>query len=291
MVNLVETDDGQTGNLEQITKDLNEAVEQSRAQDDKAAPNEQKPDPLADVKLDGEDIPAKLRGKTPREIVSIYTNLESQYGRMANDLGQQRVLTDRLLNLKRDSDLVTNGGTAPAESKLPEIKSTDVLENPTAAIDKVVSARLRAEREQQQQQNAQQAAQFAQQQFLTAHPDYESYVSNAQFVEWVQASPSRKRSAALAANGDWAMGTDLLTEYKQLQAEKANKSTAAQQNNLEQARQASLESGGAAGGSKSSGKIYKRADLIRLRIENPTLYYSDEYQGEIMKAYKEKRVR
>jgi hypothetical protein len=87
------------------------------------------------------------------------------------------------------------------------------------------------------------------------------------------------------------MGTDILTEYKAVLAEKSAKLTDANATNLEKARAASLENGGAGGGGKPQGKIYKRADLIRLRIEKPSLYYSDEFQSEIMKAYNEKRVR
>jgi hypothetical protein len=44
-----------------------------------------------------------------------------------------------------------------------------------------------------------------------------------------------------------------------------------------------------AGTGETSKKVYRRADLIRLRLENPDRY--DALSDEIMKAYSEGRVK
>jgi len=58
-------------------------------------------------------------------------------------------------------------------------------------------------------------------------------------------------------------------------------------------RQAALKAGKtesrASTGSKGSGKTYRRADLIRLKIQDPAKYESME--SEIFKAYSEGRVK
>jgi hypothetical protein len=62
---------------------------------------------------------------------------------------------------------------------------------------------------------------------------------------------------------------------------------------LEAARKVSLETSSGAGGSDGikKGKTYSRADLMRLRIEDPDSYYDDAFQAEILRAYNEGRVK
>lgn len=286
----IETDDGQSGNLDTLTKELQEAVTANAAAD-AAKAKEQAPQADAPqvVKLEGDQVPPKLKGKTLEEVVDIYRNLESQYGRMANDLGQQRVLTDRLLNLKRDSDLTNNG--APAAPEVPKLKAADVLEDPTAAIDKVVEARLKSRDQQAQVEQANLAAQAAAQRFISNHPDYQSFVNDQGFTDWVNGSPTRKRAAALAAGGNWELADDLLVEYKDSRKAAASIVTDDVTNkNLEAARKAGLETSAAASAAKT-GKQYKRADLLRLQMERPDVYYNDDFQREIIRAYAEKRVK
>lgn len=283
MASLVETGSEEVGNLSDIKKSLQEDLSQLVEQNTKK-PNEAANAQDKELQSDDEALPIKLRGKSREEIAEMYRNLESSYGRMANDLGQQRTLTDRLLNLKRETDLANNGGKVEP----PKIKSSDLLDDPGKAISDVIEARLKAEREAEQAQRATLAQEEAARRFHTTHPDFEQYINSQEFKNWIDASPSRRRTAAMAARGDWDSGTDLLQEFKESRTAKGGRDP-----NVEAARKAGLESGNSASANanQQQGKIYRRTDLMKLLAEDPETYYSEDFQKVIMKAYAEKRVR
>lgn len=293
MVSLVDTVDS-VGDTASIEKDLKEAVTQNtaaaKASTSLASPQQVQQEPQ-DRKyvLDGDNIPVKLRGKTPEEVAEIYANLERAYGRMANDYGTQRQLTDRLLGLKRESDLASNS----QRRELPSIKSTELLENPAEVIDRVVSERIQALKTENAQQLSEMEASLAREKFVQKHSDYETVAADPEFTAWIQKSQYRMRAANAAYNGDWAAADELLSDYKERKntAPTPKREESRRDENLEAARAASLESGAPPeGAGAKSGKKYRRADLIRLRLEKPDLYYSDDFQSEIMRAYAEKRV-
>lgn len=242
------------------------------------------------------DIPDKYRGKSLRDVIEMHRNLETQYGRQSNDLGTQRHMTDILLGLKRERDLQQNSDSA--DEKV-EIKGDELLANPTEALERVIAPR---ERKQAERLDAVEQ-QLAATRFAGRHPDYTEYTNDPEFKTWIAASPLRARAAVAAANGAWDVAGDLLDDYKAHKAasrktsvqeeEESENSEQEEQHPLKLARSASLESssqGNSNGGSKGK-KIYKRADIMRIRIKNPELYYSEEFQAEIMPAYSEGRVR
>lgn len=278
---LVDAAEG-SGDLSQLEKDLSSAV-QSRNQQ----PAGKKPAAKQEVSDEDDGLPSKLKGKTPQQIAEMYVNLESAYGRMANDLGTQRKMTDRLLDLKRDTDLNNNGQPAKVE-----IKSSELLENPTEALERFSQAR-------DAQSNARLAdmeRRLAAQAFVNAHPDYQAFENNAEFSAWVASAPSRSRVAAAAANGDWSAASDLLTEYKAIQKKPAGDTDDDEADDEQSARKAakaaSLESASQGNaGAKKKGTVYKRADLMRLRAEKPDVWADEEFQAEIIRAYNEGRVK
>jgi hypothetical protein len=229
------------------------------------------------------DLPENLRGKSRKEIAEYYVNLRSEYGRMANDLGTQRKLTDKLLDLKRETDLGNNG----RPSKKVEINSSELLENPTAAIEKVVTAHTAQDRE----ERAAMAARAEEEKFVAAHPDYATIGSSAEFAAWVQASPIRQRAAFGASQGDYSLAADLLTEFKA--TNKPSKKTAdVDEEARRQAANAGLESTSQSNsGTKKSGKIYKRSDLMLIRATRPDVWDDPDFQNEVLLAYAEKRVK
>lgn len=281
-MNVVDGESQQLGNLEDLTKSLREEAASLAGSSAAPAKEKQQQEPA-------DDLPEKFRGKSAKEVADAYKQLESQMGRMANDLGQQRVLTDRLLNLRRDNDLKANGDGITQPSA-PKLKATDLAEDPTGSIEKVVNATI-AKRDQETEQAAREHARnAAASRLVQDHPDYQEYVNNAEFTNFVNSSPSRKRAAIQAQQGDFDAGNDLLTEFK---GQKKVASQTDETKRLEAAKNASLESGsrGNSEGTSKGGKVYSRADLLRLQMTNPDLYYSDEYQAVIMKAYAEKRVK
>jgi hypothetical protein len=206
---------------------------------------------------------------------------------MANDLGTQRKLTDRLLDLKRDTDLHSNG----APQKV-EIKSSELLENPTAALEKFTQAR----ESENQKRLAELEARLAAQSLIQSHPDYLDIAQSQEFAQWVQASPTRVRAVAAAQAGDWSAAGDLLSEYKSQRKAQVDSEETEEGDDEQQARaaakKATLESNSQGNaGAKKGGKIYRRSDLMRLRAERPDIWENEEFQAEIIRAYAEKRVK
>lgn len=287
MVDNLVDDSTAGGDLSSIEKDLRAAAAQRSASNEKPQKGRKQ---VATEVDEAEDavLPEKLRGKSITEIAQLYLNLESAHGRMANDLGTQRKLTDVVLGLKRENDLSNN-----AAPEKVQIKSDELFENPTAALE-----RFQAPRDAENDQRVARLEQQLQAQaFTMRHPDYQQVAAEPEFVQWIASSPTRLRAAELARTGDWDAGSDLLTEYK---ASKPNKvvddeddvDEVEEEKPLSKARKASLESGSQGNaGARKVGKILKRADLMKLRVEQPDVYYQDELQEEIIAAYAEGRVK
>lgn len=229
--------------------------------------------------------------ESARKQAEAYKSLQSAYGRMANDLGVQRKLTDQLLALdKRSTDL----DGKPADRKPLKVDPKSLVNDPTKTLDEYWAQReadLKKEFEERERKAALQAAEAA---FLAKHSDFDTVTATEKFQKWVHSSPLRRRAAALAGQGNYVVADELLTEYKALegqgpgQVEDPNRGQ-----DTEAARKASLESSAQAGGSGTAkaGQIYRRQDLIRLKMEKPHVYQDPKFQDEILRAYAEGRVK
>jgi hypothetical protein len=120
-----------------------------------------------------------------------------------------------------------------------------------------------------------------------------STINDPDFAEWVKASQIRLRMYAQAdAEGDYDSAAELLSNWNYVKPKTAPKATApaaeVKQQQKAAVKQATVDVGGASPG-VSSSKVYRRADLIRLQLEDPDRYYA--LQDEIMSAYAEGRVK
>jgi hypothetical protein len=219
-----------------------------------------------------------------------YPQLQSVYGRMANDLGTQRKITDQLLSLdKRSAD--------PEPASEPSIKVDPValVDNPTGELDRYFSVKAKELREELAAEERQTVMAQQEADFLSRHPDFQAVITSPEFVEFVEQSPARGRSAALARGGDFIVADELLTEFGDVRTpvtDTPQNGVAATQEELEAARRAGTESSAQAGGTPSGSKqTYRRADLIKLKMESPERYGDPDYQAEIQRAYLEGRVR
>jgi len=89
------------------------------------------------------------------------------------------------------------------------------------------------------------------------------------------------------ANYDFGAADELLSTFKQIRTSKTQQTTeagnAVRKQNL---KAAGVDVGGTG---ESAKKVYRRADLIRLRMQDPDRY--EALQPEIMAAYSEGRVK
>lgn len=230
-----------------------------------------------------EELPEKYRGKTAIEIARMHQEAEKLIGRQANEVHEVRSLADQLLKQQLEA---RTKETAPIEESLEE----DFFVDPKQAVNRQVEkhpAVLEAKQAALELKKMKTAQQLA-----AKHPDFSTIAQDAGFQDWVKSSKVRLALFAKAdAEFDFDSADELLSTYKELkqvkQQTQATQTAAVESKVQEQAmRAASVDVGGAG---ESSRKIYRRADLIKLKLTDPQRY--EALQDEILAAYAENRVK
>ncbi|NBW37839.1 MAG: hypothetical protein EBR30_23040 [Cytophagia bacterium] len=224
-----------------------------------------------------DDIPDKYKGKQLSDIIKMHQEAEKLIGKQAQEVGEVRKLADELIKQN------LAGKSQPIKEEEPEV---DFFENPQAAVRKTVDNHpdVLAARQASQEFKKMQI----QQKLAQEHPDFGQIVQDADFVNWVKSSPVRIGLYAKAdGEFDYDSANELLSTYKQLKGVKAKQTNEAG----ETQRKSNLKAASVdVGGTGESGKrVYRRADLIRLKMQDPARY--DALSDEIMAAYAEGRVK
>ena len=223
------------------------------------------------------ELPDKFKGKSVTEIVSSYENLEKELGRKGQEIGELRQLTDKILQ----QQVTTQTETAEEEE-------VDFFDDPNTAVSKAIENHPKF-REFEEQQKVQ-SAQATTRQLEAAHPDYLEVVSDPKFQEWVKESPIRTQLYVHAHNYDLNSAMELMGNWKE-RSLITNTAKAEEQKAMK--RSEALRTGKAVSGGSSEStagkKIYRRADLIRLKTTNPQRY--EDLQDEILSAYADGRVK
>ena len=221
-------------------------------------------------------VPEKYKGKTTDDIIKMHQEAEKLIGKQAQEVGEVRKLADELLK----QSLASKPQHIEQE---PEI---DFFEDPRKAIQKELSAHpdVIAAREATQQFKKMQI----QQKLGENHPDFTQIVQDPEFVNWVKGSNVRMSLYAKAdAEYDYDSAHELLSTFKQIKSVKAQQTKQAGETARTSAlKAASVDVGGTG---ESSKKVYRRSDLIRLRMTDPSRY--EALSDEIMRAYQEGRVK
>jgi hypothetical protein len=223
------------------------------------------------------DIPNFYRDKSLEDVIKMHQEANKLIDRQGKEVGEIRKLADELIK----QNLSSNKQSIKEEA--PEV---DFFENPKEAIRQtvdnhpdVVAGRQAAHDFKRMQ---------IQQKLVQEHPDYGQVASDPDFANWVKSSPVRINLFAKAdGEFDYDSANELLTTYKQLRGMKAKQTSDAG----EATRKTNLKAAGVdIGGSGESGKrVYRRADLIRLKMTDPNRY--EALSDEIMQAYSEGRVK
>jgi hypothetical protein len=140
-----------------------------------------------------------------------------------------------------------------------------------------------------QQFQAQQAQAGAKAQLEQTHPDFTDVVQDKAFQEWVQDSPIRMQMFQAADSYNFDAANELLSNWKdRSMISKTQEVKQAAETNRKDALKAASTESRSSSGSNAGGKTYRRADLIRLKMEDPSRYESLE--DDIFAAYADGRV-
>jgi len=222
------------------------------------------------------ELPEKYRDKSLDEIVKMHQEAEKLIGKQAQEVGEVRKLADELIKQNL-------GSRQQTRQEEPEV---DFFENPQKAVQRTVDNHpdiLAARQVTQEMRRAQ-----IQQRLAQEHPDFGDIAKDQDFANWVKSSPIRIKIFEQADSGyDFDSANELLSTYKQLRSVKQKQTS----DDGEVTRKQNLKAVGVdvGGSGESSKKVYRRADLIRLKMQDPNRY--DALSDEIMAAYQEGRVR
>jgi len=230
------------------------------------------------------DIPEKYKGKSLDQIVKMHQEAEKLIGRQAQEVGESRKLLDEYIKQQLNT---TKNDVQPVQQQ-----EIDWFEDPAKAVNQAVENNpiLKQLKEQQAEQQKQVALQIIEK----SHPDFMSVAQSEDFAQWVQGSKIRMQLFAQANNYDVDSAMELLGNYKSLkgyQEQKSNKAYETLKKVEVEARSKTLKAAGVqqGGSGEMSKPIYRRTDLIRLRMQDPERY--NNMQDDIMQAYNEGRVK
>tara|TARA_R100001198_G_C5239805_1_gene217210 strand:+ start:2457 stop:3320 length:864 start_codon:yes stop_codon:yes gene_type:complete len=229
-------------------------------------------------------IPSKFANKSTEEIIDSYTNLEKELGRKAQEVGELRKLSDSFLQAEvaRKNNPQDN---TPLETK--DNDDVDFFDDPNKAVNRMIENHPKFQEFQQFQ--AQQAQAGAKAQLEQTHPDFTEVVQDKAFQEWVQDSPIRMQMFQAADSYNFDAANELLSNWKdRSMISKTQEVKQAAETNRKDALKAASTESRSSSGSNAGGKTYRRADLIRLKMEDPSRYESLE--DDIFAAYADGRV-
>ena len=272
--NFIEQDELFNGSEQEVVQDITTPVPDSTA----AGQTE-----TANVSEQVEELPEKYRGKSASDIAKMHQEAEKLIGRQANEVHEVRSLADQLLKQQLDSN-------AKAKPPIEESLEEDFFVDPASAVNRQVEkhpAVLEARQAALEMRKMKTA-----QQLSSKHPDFATLAQDAGFQDWVKSSKVRLNLFAKAdAEYDFESADELLSTYKELkqirQQNQVQQTAAVESKAQEQAMKAATVDVGGAG--ETSRKVYRRADLIKLRMTDPDRYM--QMSDEIMQAYSEGRVK
>jgi hypothetical protein len=272
--NFIQEEELFNGSEQEVVQDITTPVPDSTA----AGQTE-----TANVSEQVEELPEKYRGKSAMDIAKMHQEAEKLIGRQANEVHEVRSLADQLLKQQLDSKAKE---AKPLEESLEE----DFFADPASAVNRQVEkhpAVLEARQAALEMKRMKTA-----QQLSSKHPDFATIASDSGFQDWVKSSAIRLNLFAKAdAEFDFESADELLSTYKELrqikQQNQVQQSADVESKSQEQAMKAATVDVGGAG--ETSRKVYRRADLIKLRITDPDRYM--QLSDEIMAAYAEGRVK
>ena len=257
-------------NDSQSQEDFSNVTESDNAQQvETAAPEEVK-----------DDVPEKYKGKSVAEIAKMHEEAEKLIGRQANEVGELRKLTDEILKQQL-------ANSKPKQEE--QASEVDFWSDPDTYLNKKLENHpdILAAKEAQRQMQHQKASEL----LHKKHPDMLEVVKSQDFQDWVAASKVRTQLYVAAdSQYDTEAADELLSTFKALTGKKAEEGQQ-QAKELTASRQKQLKAAAvdAGGGNETSRKVYRRADLIRLKMTDPARY--EALSDEIMAAYAEGRVK
>ena len=228
-----------------------------------------------------EEVPSKYKGKSLKDIVRMHQEAEKLIGRQAQEVGEVRKLADELI--KRQLS------TPKVDEKATEEDEIDFFEDPKKAVQKAVDkhpAVLQAQQAALELKKVQTLNRLQ-----SDYPDFKQVIADPEFADWIKSSNVRMRLYAAAdSQYDYEAAAELLSTWGSIRGAKTTKHVEETKQIAKEQRTKAMKAATVDTGTVGleSKKTYRRADLIRLQIQDPDRYA--QLQEEILSAYADGRV-
>jgi hypothetical protein len=229
-----------------------------------------------------DEIPEKYRGKSTAEIVRMHAEAEKLLGKQGQELGELRRAADEYIKrtLKGDNPQPNN-----PEEKVEEV---DFFADPQKAVKTMI------ERDPRIKNAAEAAEQFRRETALRTlmqkHPDALEVAQSEDFQKWVGESRTRVKLYAQADQQfDYDAAEELIGTFKLVKGTAPSKAAEPVKANKNDGKVVPRPVSGGDSAPPSAAKIYRRADIIKLRQTDPKRYF--DMAEEIELAYREHRVK
>lgn len=229
-------------------------------------------------------VPEKFASASREEIAKAYSELEKTLGRQSQELGEHRRTIDEFIRQQFDNK---SAASTEEDTQKNSLTFDDLVENPEDSVSRVVDSRVQSKLSSVEEKLDSINRDTAMNKFKEKHPDFEDVIQNQAFAEWVSSSPYRIRQAQAADKWDFEAADELISAYKEITSFRTAEAEASVERKAKQELKEVASESGSTG--ESPRKVYRRNDLIRLRMEDPDRF--DAMQDEIMLAYQEGRVK
>ena len=247
-----------------------DAARQARAAEKEQQSQPQEPQqPVDAATSEDADLPPEYRGKSAAQIAREYKAFHSQIGRNGHELG---ALRQYVANLERQ-----HATTASKEE--PAVDPVELLADPKAAIHRAVTQHPAMQS--LRQAAAETLARKSKAEFEAEFPDHAETVASPEFRSWVDSSKVRRE---MIRRAHLEFDTDAARHLFSAWAARRAPRSAAPSGEAPNAQAAK----GATPAASKSAKVYRRADIQKLMIENPSKY--EAMADAIAAAYASGRV-
>lgn len=244
----------------------NPTAQQEPQQEENLEPQEQE-----------EQVPEKYQGKSTAEIVRMHQEAEKLLGKQSSEVGELRKVVD---------DYITTQLNNETKTQEPE-EEIDFFSEPEKAVAKAIENHPKIKEAEQISNQYRQSTATAHLQ--SKHPDMKEILADAKFAEWIKDSKIRTQLFVQADQQfDYEAADELFTLWKD-RKQAVNQTVAAEKTQRKQQVKAASTGNSRGSGERSSKKVYRRSDIIKLMRTDPDRYQS--LSNEIMQAYSEGRVR
>jgi len=264
----------QEEDLVEVQQNTEETLEQSA------------PDPLEELSVQDTveppeyELPEKYRGKSIQDVVEMHQSAESMIGKQSSEVGELRQFVDGYIKGQLNND--------PQAVEEAEEEETDFFEDPQKAINKAIENHPSVIAAERQARTAQ--TQSAMAQLQEKHSDMAEIAADPAFTKWVQSSKVRQELYERAdKNYDTDSADELFSNFKAQRAVAVQTINAERQSRSSQVKAASTGSAQGSANTRVGGKVYRRSDLIKLMVSDPSRY--EALSDEILRAYSEGRVK